>query len=131
MGAGARVADSRRARVPRDPRVAVMDDDVPGFVEIVREEVRREGLEADVAAVGRDGRRARAFVRLAAVAGEAHAFGQSGLPIVYEDVEVSVRVPGDQVRCEALEGDDATIGGHRSAPRAVVALAAIGRHADA
>src|SRR5262249_9672342 len=49
-------------------------------------------------------------VSLRTVGGHAHSLGGSRLAVMDEHIEAVVRVAGDEVRCSALERDEATVG---------------------
>src|SRR5207253_1283604 len=110
------------AHAGRPAGPAVADEDVAEPVRVVRDEVRRRGLEGDVAAVRAQDRLGALAVadvapRLAAAAGEADAGDLAGREVADEDVREPVRVAPDEVRGERLERDVAAVRadrGHRA-----------------
>ncbi|MCJ7575903.1 MAG: hypothetical protein MUO80_04395, partial [Dehalococcoidia bacterium] len=94
----------------RDPGLPVVDEDVCVTVGVAGHQVRGVGREGDVAAVSADGGVIALVIPLAAVGGDAHPLRDPGLPVVDEDVCVTVGVAEYQVGGAGLEGDIAAVG---------------------
>ncbi len=128
---------------------AVADEDIELAVGVAWHQVRCIGDEDDEAAVGAERRRIAlrvvghryvpqrelvpqvAMLRLAAVVGQAHPFGDAILPVMHEDVPGLVGIARHQVVGRRDEGDEAAVGADRRISAPAVALVAAGGDADA
>src|SRR5215470_5728728 len=70
-------------------------------------------------------------IALCAIGSDTHPLGGTRQAVVDKDVGRPVRVPGDEVACEAREGDETAIRRDRGTAGAAVALGAVGGEAYA
>ena len=106
---------------------AVADEHVGELVRVSPDEVRRRGLERDIAAVGAERRLSALAPDLApgldAAARDAHPRGLAGGEVADEDVHLAIRVAGDEVRGGGLEGHVAAARADRGRAAGAVRLA--------
>jgi len=78
-------------------RIESLSPDVVILVGIIVHEVARCRIEDNMFSISRDGRIAGMPISLLAIAGNGYAHRVSGLPVVHEEVQESVCIPGRQV----------------------------------
>lgn len=108
-----------------DTGLPVVNEDVPISVRATAHQVGCFGLEGNVATISGDRRFSADTIPLGSSRPHRDAGGDSGLPVIDEDVIVAIRVAGHEVTGEGSEGNVSTIAGERGLRAHTIPLGSI------